>query len=356
VRQSRGSLLAVAVVFAAGVVFGGDPDVADLLFKKAKKAFSSKDYTEAESCYRRAAREMSPYPEARFGLAETLEKLERPREALDAYRACLSDVEAGGDLAKWRSLKNRAQQAATRLLGRSADLVKLNDAFLKRCIDFAQQHASSDPQWAREAYETVLKLEPGNQIAKSRLAALPKAAASSPAPERPKASDKFGESLVKGELWSGAEEWSVKGDAIVGDSPNAGKLYWLEKVPLEGRFSVRGTFRVTQALDRLAFGVFFGSEGREPWWGLFLRGTGAISLERCEERTNHQVRDTILEKLDVSKPHTIQIDIRPGDVAVSMDGKELFDYSDADRKTFDGKFCLYVQNGRIEWTALEVKR
>ena len=76
--------VAVAVLLAAGSVSGGDPDVADLLFKKGKKALSGKDYKEAEQCFRRAVREMSPFPDARFGLAEALEKLERPREALEA--------------------------------------------------------------------------------------------------------------------------------------------------------------------------------------------------------------------------------------------------------------------------------
>jgi hypothetical protein len=344
-------------VFAAGSASGGDPDVAELLLKKAKKAFSSKDYREAEHCFRRAVREMSPFPEARFGLAEALEKLDRPREALDAYRDCVGDIEANGDLAKWRSLRNRAQQAVTRLLGRSAELVKLNDAFIRECLDFAKKHASSDPQWAREAYETVLRLDPANMVAKGHLAMLPKAGAAPPVPEKPEpAGGGFGEPVLRAELWSGAPEWSVGVEAIVGDSPNAGKLFWLEGMPLEGRFSVRGTFRVARAYDRLGFGVFFGSEGREPWWGLFFRSTGAVSLERCEEGSNHQVRDTILDGFDVAKQHTIQLDVRPGDVVVSLDGKELFEFSAEDRKTFDGKICLYVQNGRIEWTSLEVRK
>lgn len=354
-RPLRAPRLAVAVVLAAGSVLGGDPDVADLLLKKGKKAFSAKSYDEAESALRRALKEMTPFPEARLCLGETLEKLERGPEALEMFRACVKEIEQEGDPAKWRSLRTRAQQAISRLKGKQGELAKLNDTYIRKYLDLGRKWAGSNPAWARKAFETVLLLDPGNEIAKGYLKQLPADAPAPSAAEKPKpAGERFGESIVKAELWSGAEEWSVGERTIVGDTEQ-GRLFWLEEMPLSGRFSVRGRFRLTRMADRFRYGVFLGSTGREPWWAVFVT-PNSVSLDRCEEDANRAVKETFLEDFDHKGWHTLQIDVRPGDVKVTLDGKECYEHNEADRKAFDGKICLFVQFARIEWRDLEVRR
>lgn len=357
-RPRRDSWLAVVITLAAAVARAGDPDVADLLLKKAKKAFVAKSYEEAEASYRRALKEMTPFPEARLGLAETLEKLGRPADALDACRASVKEIEDAGEPAKWKPLKTRAQQMITRLQGRQGDLARLNESFVKRCIDFGKKVSGSDPTLARKAFETALLVDPDNETAKTCLKQTPAKAAVAPGPEtapKPPA-ERFGESVIVADLWSGAPQWSVGADSIVGDSPTEGKLFW-HNVVLEGRFSIRGRFRVTKVHgEKYGFGVFFGSEGNEPWWAVFMNRAGSVSLERCEEESDHIAKETILDRFDATAPHVLQLDVQPGDVALSIDGRKLFEHNESNRRAFDGKFCLFVQNARIEWTELEVKR
>ena len=90
-RWCRVGPFLIAIALAARA---GDPDVAKLLFKKAQKAYRAKKYEEAEKTYRRAIEECPPNPEARYGLAETLEKQERMSEALAAYCRCVEDITA----------------------------------------------------------------------------------------------------------------------------------------------------------------------------------------------------------------------------------------------------------------------
>ncbi len=356
-RPLRVPWLAVAMVFAAGSVFGGDPDVADLLYKKARKAFASKDYVEAESCFRRAIQEVSPYPEARLGLGETLEKLDRPGDAERSYRACIAEVEAAGDPSKWRATKVRAQQALARVQGPRHEITKINEAFVRRCVEFGKKRAESDPLWARKAFETVLLIDPSNEAAKGFLKKL-KASAAAPAPANPSPKgERFGEPLVRKELWEGAPEWSVASDAIVGDVRGKGKLFWLEGIPLDGRYGIQGRFRVTRPSERYVYGLFFGGVSNGfTWWELVLRHNNEVELNRCLDGEAEPLKDRILTTFDHRAWHTLRVDVTPGDVKVTLDGEAIFDLTVSDRKAFDGKLCLFVQEAAVEWKDLEVKR
>ena len=115
---------------------------------------------------------------------------------------------------------------------------------------------------------------------------------------------------------------------------------------------------MTGAAEKYSMGVFFGSDGREPWWAVFISRTGAVSLRRCEVDADDDfiAKDADLDRFDPKAWHMFQIDIQPGDVTVTMDGRQLFEHNESSRKAFDGKFCLFVQNARVEWQDLEVKR
>jgi tetratricopeptide (TPR) repeat protein len=353
-RQARGGWLAVAMVLAAGSVSGGDPDVADLLFKKAKKAFAAKDYAEAESGFRRALKEMSPFPDARLGLAESLEKLARPREAIEQYRTCVDEIDAAGAPAKWKPMMTRARQALARLQGRQAELAKINDAFIRKYIDFARKRAATDPLWARKALDTVLRLDASNEVARGMLAKLP--AASPPKPAEPSEPERRGPNLFRRKCWDGAPEWSVEADTITGDVPGRdGKLFWLEEEMPKGTYTIRGRFRLTRdGGDRRAYGVFFGGDGKANWWALILSQDEEIVLERFDNSVPRRVAGPGLEGFDHTAWHTLEIRVRPGDVRVRLDEREPIQHLESERTAFDGKIALFVQNACIEWKELEV--
>jgi tetratricopeptide (TPR) repeat protein len=359
VRHARGFWLAVAVMLAAGTVTGGDPDVAGLLFKKARKAFSSKDYAEAESGFRRALKELTPYPDARFGLAESLEKLDRPREAYEEYRGCVAEIDAAGAPSKWKSLRSRAQQAMSRLQERHAELAKLNDAFIRKCIDFGKKHAKSDPQWARKAFETVLLLDPGNEVAQGLLDKLPAPDPSGDA--KPEAKRKGGgkpETLFRRDLWSGGSEWSVDSDRITGDVRRRdGTALWLDGLPLEGRYTVRGRYKLKyDGGERRAYGIFFaGDRDAGDWWAVVATDKETIVLERWEARRPTLLAECILSDFDHTMLHNLEIAVEPGKVTVRLDGTEIIKHEDATASRA-GTICLFVQNACIEWRDLEAER
>ena len=116
-------LLALVSGLAASA---GDRDVADFLFKKAEKAYRARRYEDAVKGYQRARAEFTPLPEAAFGLALALEKLDREAEALAAYRTCVREVEtAESPPSKWKSLARRAGYdvvSGSRGLAYNADL------------------------------------------------------------------------------------------------------------------------------------------------------------------------------------------------------------------------------------------
>lgn len=355
-RPARGFTLAVAIALTALSVRGGDPDVADLLFKKAKKAFAAKDYKEAEAGFRRALKELSPYPDARLCLAETLEKLDRPREALEEYRTCVAEINDAAAPAKWKSMMTRAQQAITRLQGRHAELAKLNDAFLRKCLDFGKKRAKSDAYWARKALETVLLLDPANEVARGLLKGMPAPEGEAePAPEGRKPAK--GGSLFRRDLWDGPPEWSVNGDTIIGDMREPdGRLFWLELV-WEGRYTVRGRVRLTRdGGPRRAYGLFLGGDGKSTWWALVFDDSGQLVLDRWTERGTDHIREFLLVDHDHAKWHVLEVAVDRGSVSVKLDDKEVIALDETERTCFDGKISLFVQNARVEWKDLEVTK
>lgn len=352
-RPMRRPWLAVAITLAAGRVLAGDPDVASLLFKKAKKSFAAKDYKEAETGFRRAIKEMSPYPEARLCLGETLEKLDRPREAIEEYRTCVGEINDAGAPSKWKPQLARAQQAITRLQGRHAELAKLNDAFIRKCIDFGRKRSKSDPYWARKALETALRLDPANAVARGLLETTPAGVAEEPAPEVAKPAK--GESLFRRDLWDGPPEWSVTGDTIAGDVREAdGRLFWLEKV-WTGRYTIRGRVRLTRdGGARRAYGLMFGGDGKPPWWALVFEDSEQLVFQHWTDDEQKHLKEHLLADYDHSQWHAFEVAVDHGTVSVKLDGNEVFAMEEASRTCFDGKFSLFIQNGRVEWTDLEV--
>jgi tetratricopeptide (TPR) repeat protein len=352
-------MLAVAIALTAGGVRGGDPDVADLLLKKAKKAFAAKSYEEAETAFRRALKEMAPFPDARLGLAESLEKLDRPREAFEEYRTCVEEIDAAGAPAKWKAFKTRAQQALSRLQGRHAELAKLNDAFIRKYIDFGKKRAKSDPLWARKAFETVLLLDPGNQVAKGLLATLPAAdPGAEPKPEAKKKGSGKTETVFRRDLWSGGPEWSVDTDSITGDvRKRDGTAFWLDGIPLEGSYRVRGKYRLTyEGGDRRAYGVFFASDRDEgDWWATVVTDDERIVLEQWVGRSPTLKEESMLADFDHAAWHAFELSVEPGSVVVKLDDKERLKHEDATASR-SGILCLFVQNACIEWKELEVSR
>ena len=339
-------------------VWSGDAEVARFLYQKAQRAYRAKKYDEAEKGFRRAVKEDSPFPEASYALGLALEKLARPVEAIAAYQQCL-DAAAGDDAPrKWRSIANRAGRAIGRLRRRFAALAKINSAFIKRCLAFGRKHSKTDPDWARKAFETVLKIDPGNQAARNHLAV--PSGGKKTAPTKPVGgawkplivADEFG-------AWSPGEtnEWSILGPVITGDVVGRdGKINWLDNLEVDGKYSVRFRFRVvTDRRDRRTVGFFIG-DAKDYWWSIMLDEDNELVLVRFSKGKSIPARERAVGEFDPSRWHTVLVEARGREARVFLDGKKVFEHIGERKQKFAGKFGFFVQNAKVEFKELELKR
>jgi hypothetical protein len=352
-------LLALVSGLAASA---GDRDVADFLFKKAEKAYRAHRYEDAVKGYQRARAEFTPLPEAAFGLALGLEKLDREAEALAAYRTCVREVEtAESPPSKWKSLARRAGYAIKRLRKRFADLDRLNRDFIDDCLAFAKKRREKSPRWARTALETVLRLDPANAEAKRLLKGVPALdpAATTKRETGPKKA--WGEPLVRTddlEGWSPGlcEPWSCSGGVVVADARrHDGHINWVDDRTFEGRFEIRVKVRVTdQRGDRLAFGVFLG-DAKDYWHCFLIDSDDVFVMVEADRGNNRDIKSSILSGFNSRKWHTIRIVIDRIEASVYLDDERLFTHMADRRDTFDGKVGLFAQRCRVEFRELEAK-
>lgn len=353
----------VALAIGAAGAFAGDRDVAEFLLRKAEKEHRARKYEEAAEDYRRARQEFAPLPEAALGLGEALEKLDRASEAIAAYRACLADVATEpSPSAKWKGLARKAESAIARLRRRFAELDRLNQEFVQRCLKFGREQAEKSPPRAREALEAVLRLDPSNAEAKALLervgGAQPAASAAAGEPAPAKA---WGRPLVRGDDLEGwdpglREPWSCTEGVMVADlKGREGKINWADDVHLEGRYELRMKVRV--ARDGGAgrtFGVFIG-DGKRLWHSFLVQDDNTLVFLRYDLGRDERLEDIVLRDFNPSQWHTLRIEVDGHQVTVHMDDRKLFSHADADEEAIEGKPALFAQNGRFEFRDLEVR-
>jgi len=91
-------------------------------------------------------------------------------------------------------MARRAGVAISRLRRRYAQLDRLNGELIDDCMAFGRKHRKDDPRWARQAFETVLRLDPAHVPARRHLERM----ADAPAPEAPSGPAKrWGRPLVR---------------------------------------------------------------------------------------------------------------------------------------------------------------
>jgi tetratricopeptide (TPR) repeat protein len=352
---ARGLTAAFLLLLLVGPAVQADEDIAELLFTKAEKAARGKRYEEAAGLYERALKEHSPYPEAAFGLAVALEKQGKTQEALRAFLRCRDDLAAlKRPTRRQRSLGKKADRAIQKLGAGYAELDDLDAQLVKDLLAFARRYRRSDPAWAKRALETVLAIDPGNKTASDELGRL--GAVSGPADaERP-----FSPAISAGmHDWHPGpkDDWSLTGDLLTCDTSGPGQLNFY-KPRLEGSYSFRASFRLkgTKGSKRV-FGFFFGDKGSEKSdWALIFNWAGELDLARTTEQGRHRAHSKILPSWKYDRWHTIQVDVKPGAVVCSLDGKRVFDVDGEAKDAFDGNVALYVQDAHVEIRNVEVRR
>ena len=159
--------------------------------------------------------------------------------------------------------------------------------------------------------------------------------------------------------WSPGEtnEWSILGPVIVGDVVGRdGKINWLDNLEVDGKYSVRFRFRiVTDRRDRRTVGFFIG-DAKDYWWSIMLDEDNELVLVRFSKGKTIPARERAVGDFDPSRWHTLLVEARGRQARVFLDGKEVFEHVGEKRQEFAGKFGFFVQNAKVEFKELELKR
>ncbi len=354
----RPLLLGVAIAWALGDrAVAGDRDVAELLYQKGLKASREKNFAEAESCFRRAIAEFSPYPDAVFAHGEALERLGRAAEACAAYRRCLDEIRASPPPAsKWKPLLGKAEKAVARLDKATDDLTRLDREFIDACLALARSSRETSPQAARSACEAVLALEPGNIAAKGLIEGL--AASAGAGASEGGWIDLCGADGLSDWEPGESEEWSCEDGVITGVAEaRLGQLNWRADHELEGRYTLTATFRIVQEQQSALFGIFFGARDRmRTRMGFILTPRSVVDLSETIDEKTTLIRNHAPRNFDRKARHTMRVEVEPGRVRCLLDGVEVLSHVAKESSAFDGSPGIFVQGGRVEIRDVRLRR
>lgn len=362
-RLVVGAVIALALASTVGPVRAGDPEVAAFLVEKAEKALRAKDYESAAADFQRARREHGPLPEAAYGLGQALEELERESEAIAAYRRCVAEVEDMEDASfTQRRAARRASSAIRRLRRRYGELDRATASFLKDLVAFARERKDDDPRWAKKACETVLRLDPSHREARRILDGL---AAPEPKPE-PETESKpaagWGAPLVEADDLPGWDPgirppWTCRDRLVTVDAEGQqGKINWMDRVSMQGRFEVRAQVRVVRDGGvKRAYGFFLG-DGKDRWHGVLIEDDDSLVLVEVAPGGSALLKDAAPRGFTPSKWHAFRLVVDRGDLSVYLDDVRVLRHTDDNPRAFGGKFGLFAQNGRFEFKNLVWKK
>jgi len=340
--------------------WAGDAEVAEFLLEKGRKEFRAKHYEEAEKLFRRALAEQTPYPEAAFEHGQVLQKLGRSIEAAAAYQTCISAVDRADEPArKWKTVSGRAARALKKLRREFADLNSVNKTYVRKFMALGKAQMKSNPAWARRAFEAVLAIDPTHSPAKAYLAKLPRDGEAAAGAKKGKP---WGKAMIRPDRLTGwdpgpSENWSIRGGVVTGTAQGRhGQINWNENFSLQGEYALQVRLRlIGEAGARGAMGIFIG-DGRDDWWAIMLETPDELTLVRYENKKNNTVSAKQLDVAKWSSWHVLRVVVTKADVQFFFDGKLITDLPHSRRQPFTGQCALFVQDVKVEFKDLELRK
>ncbi len=359
-RGKRSSVLPVMLVSALVLSLlqvagrAGDEEIARLLYRKAQKATRAESFQEAADLYRRALEEHTPYPEAAFGLGESLEKLAKSNEALLAYIACKDQA---AKIEKLNTRQKRALSSAIRAIGRIgkgyAELEKVERGLVKDCLAYGKKYISKQPQWAKRGYEIVLAVDPGNEAAAKSIKKLAGVRAMAfGRPERLLEDD----SMAGWELGEYAPQWTCKKGVLRGDSNDGDMSGWMLRRFFRGNLTIRWEMRLAETSSSdWQCGLIFG-EPRTPrdGFGVLLGPNSMLQLSRIDGADIQIPKNTHLDGFDCRQWHQYELQSDTDGLTVRLDGKKIFSHRPSADQEARGNIGLHVSRACVEFRSLEV--
>jgi len=356
----RGLWVAMGVLILLALWIGaagaGDQDIAELLYAKGEKAFRKKAWEQAAGHYRRALDEHSPYPEAAHRLGMALEKLGSGKEALEAY---LLAEKQFGELPSLTRKQKRTLASVKKLISKLgagyAELNKLDDEFVKKCVGLGRRYFNSRPGWAKKACESALAIDPTNKLARGILEKLGSTAS-------PASTGGLFTSLILDDRLAGWDPgvkapWTCSGGVMtVTPTDKKGHPNFV-KQRLEGAFEFRATFRPLTFDGKLrTFALLFGSKPDGSLWTLGIDWNNELVLVKWDSRGNTPLQMKILNEVKVNRWYRIGVKVEEGRLTALLDGKVAFHHDGGTKDAFDGAFGVISQEVKADVKDVEVRK
>jgi hypothetical protein len=350
-----GSLLFLSLALLSGEATpAGDPDVARLLCGKADKAFKAKKFEEACGLYQRALEEYTPYPEARFGLAQSFEKLGRTAEAIAAYTKIGEDVRALPAATRPQmKLTEDAEKAVLRLSQGYATLDQVDQQLFKRAMELGRQYMKSHPEWAKKFFHVALLIQPDNALATTLMKQLADI-------ETPSVGGGVFESQM---MDPGMGNWKPGLDKTIEFRKGVLHLNALGDscsdfltTRLSGRYAVRASLRMVEVGPGRACGIFLGREPPKDAYAVLVARGGDVAITNLSKRGAEELGTRILSDFSFTDWHQIEVHVDGAKVRCLIDGQEVCDGTAKDPEAFAGNTGIFAQDCRLEVREFAVMR
>jgi tetratricopeptide (TPR) repeat protein len=333
-----------ALLLAAAVALG-DEESALYFLGRAKEALEAGDVDRAAEFLQKSAKEREGYAPTLLLLAEVAKRRGQRDTAVVFLEACL-EQRARGDLTV---SEREAVAAAEKML---AELDEARAEFVNLVADHVAEvrklaGSTKDQDLAKECWRTILLVDPQNGEARERLAP--------PAPPAPSAS---GTPLFNGkdlEGWNGnPPDWTLRDGLLTGRSKvGTGTAC---KQELTGSYTLVCVARIKgQTGPNPVMGIVFAMRGEYDY---FIVGVGDSSW-RLSRRTEANRQSDLQShsfkrfsrKFNSADWHTYRIEVDGKRVRCSVDDRELWTFSGADRE-LDGHAGLWVRDVEMEVRSL----
>ncbi|MHC5036211.1 MAG: tetratricopeptide repeat protein [Planctomycetota bacterium] len=347
-------------------VLGGDPEVAEILFKTGKTALARRQFEVAVSKFQKALSEDPALIQAAYWLGVAWEKKGEKGEALKAFRDYLmrfeekrKGKEPSTEEIRFRALAEKRVEA---LAAGEREFQKLEETFIDALMKFARDHFLRDPAASLKALRLLLTLQPDHKPAERLFKKLGgkleppetgEVPLQPPPGTGPFADVKSWKDLIALKTFGKSGDWEYQEGRMVVDL-KGGKIAWPTAFVGGGEaFAFEIEVRILEVYERgWLVGPVFGAKQGE-FVSAFFQKTQVVLHEALKSGRSDLGQHT-MPPIQRNAWHRIGVLVRGPRIEVWFDGKKVIEYKASTRQDFRGQIGFFHQRCKAEYRVLRL--